>query len=290
MTRRPCRICWVSPRRQRASHIDTEILFADQQHKKAAAKEKGEHHSWLLRPGRPAAPVPVNNVDQLSISSPVPLDDVDMQDVNLAESAQTKLSIAASGQQAAQSTSRAKPSLAALAAASRSAKPSLASLAQARRAGKPSDSYPKAHSIASSPSPIDTATSSSKTVRVDGCEPPPRLSKLQQRLLAKKTGPAAPSPPEAKLDSMDTDEQDEEDVLPESSLFPTAARSMPEAGASAFASTLLPDSTGQQHASRGDAASRLTASAGGAFLDASPDDKVAQARKPGIAAAKPSVR
>ena len=195
-----------------------------------------------------------------------------------------------------------KTSLASLAAASKAAKPSLASFAQAKAspaapngngAGMASPSLSKLAAKAQSrlysgpatlsgmragqPSSSLPAHGASDNVAPAAATNAPKLSKLQQRILAggaKSAASAPPVQPDAPAAPMD---EVEEDQLPQSSLF---AGSAPTAAPSGFASALIPEHHPAFDAARArDLASREGTKGIATFDKPSPDDLAVQSKK-----------
>lgn len=315
----------------------------DQQHKKNAAKEKGEQYAILpptsgscARPPKPdfdniattqtngqhGANHPANaaarhtagmkgvvhelaqDTARMAIASPAPGAGEVESDAGASASTSTRTRTSISTNTAAAGPG--KTSLASLAAASKAAKPSLASLAKAKvppaasnanGTGIASPSLSKLAAKAQSrqaagPATFNGArvgqppTSSSSTNGVSGDPAPsaatnvPKLSKLQQRILAGGVKPAASAPPmhpDAPAAPMD---EVEEDQLPSSSLFAATAPPAPPSG---FASALIPEHHPAFDAVRArDLASRERTKGIALFDKPSPDDLAVQTKKAGI--------
>ena len=229
-----------------------------------------------------------------------------MEDASLASSTQNKLSLKQESGTAAASASNAKPSLAALAAASKAAKPSLASFA------KPKTTTQSSSSGLSELAAKSRASTQSSAVANDGPRdatmapatpsplaqqlplPTQKLSKLQQRVLARNSGldtrPVAQTPASPMVE----EEESKADAIPESDLFPSAiqgeAPPVTAANASPFASTLVPTHLAQTKASSICDPARLGDGTAQAFSEPSPDDLVRQAKKPGLSNGNVPVR
>ena len=275
----------------------TRHRHLDQQHKKAAAKEKGEFLQWssiLPHLRVPAAPAPVKNLDRLLVSSSVTPEDVEMQDASLADKTQNKLSLNEGASRPSVGVSSAKPSLSALAAASKSNKLSLASFAKAKEASSIrangssglSKLAAKSRSTSQASAPSSTAAAAVSDSNADQAtaQPAQKLSKLQQRVLARNSGQGAKPEIPVKEEEEDMDMSDQ---FPESDLFASGAA--PNWGdvaaqASPFAATLAPS----QPSANGDIEDGLlgTIETSAAFAEPSPDDLVRQAKKPSLGQTK----